>query len=64
MITCKICKSSNIEEKRWVNVNTLVVTDLVDEGSALYCVACGEDRDTEGEVILPSVERTKRRKLI
>lgn len=64
MITCKICKSSNIEEKRWVNVNTLAVTDLVDESDALYCVTCGEHRDTEGEIVLPSVERTKRRKLI
>jgi len=49
MITCDICDSERIEEKRWVNVNTLELSDLVNGSELLYCLDCGEQVPTSGK---------------
>ena len=66
MVKCSVCNSVRVEEKRWVDPNTLKVSDIVDEGSDSngYCLDCGEHNKLNYPDVEWEVEKSERRKLI
>ena len=41
---CPICDSDDIEQRYWVNINTMEVNDLVGPAEGYYCNKCGVER--------------------
>jgi len=49
MWVCKKCKSNNVQQRAWIDLNTQNIVDYIDDGSEadFYCMDCDDHQRVE-----------------
>lgn len=57
MWVCKKCKSNNVQQRAWVDLNTENIVDYIDDGGEadFYCMDCEDHQRVEQEKDAPVV---------